>query len=229
MRTIVDAVLLGISGIVDEHPPADDAASSMPMVDAIVGAARDVRAVLAMIELPGGLVRIVLEAIPLTARLRVDVQQILVDDHLESAHFGLEALDVMVGLLATKGGRARELDGQIQRDADALFDLLASLLDDLGGQQVQSAALISLAVPVPQAPRTALGHALDVGEFMVRRQVLCMHREWDSPVAIWTGGTLHKLGLDVCRMSRAWWSRTQNDVCIEAIEAALPEGVLLST
>jgi len=105
---------------------------------------------------PRRLMAPMLESIPLAAALRVDMYLVVVPR--DGRQQGLEVDDLVFWLAALKARVGDVVEWPVEHDADAGLDLLFGLEGVFGRQQVQGAAVVALAVLVPEAPGAAVGH-----------------------------------------------------------------------
>lgn len=115
-----------------------------------------------------------LQAIPLTSTLRVDIELIV---ESEESQF-LEVNNRLAELLASETREFHIVQCPVELDVLACLDLAACGFDDVGGEQVERANLIFLACRagrfvVVLTPAAALGLAVDFGKVVEGREVLC--------------------------------------------------------
>ena len=109
---------------------------------------------------PRRLVAPMLEPVPLAAALRVDMYLVVVCR--DARQQGLEVDDLVFWLAPFKGRVGDVVEGPVEHHADAGLDLLFGLEGVFGRQQVQGAAVVALAVLVPEGPGAAVRHWIGI-------------------------------------------------------------------
>ena len=142
---------------IDQDASSDYPTSLAPIVDTVLVRRRGLLVGEPVVVHPRLLVRKVLQAIPLRARLRVDI-------HLIVQRCEPQPRQIHHLLLERLPAEARELhvlQSPVELDVLAGADLVGGAPDYIWCEQVQRADLIVVAVFVEEAPEAALRLALD--------------------------------------------------------------------
>jgi len=168
-RRVLDPLHVSVGFVVDKDTTADHAADLMPVVQRrkcflcievpeILYQVRRFRQH-AVVAQGSRLVRKMTQAIPLATALGVE-RDLVVEamDH----EWGInEGVNCVVEAFAAEARRLDGADGPVKRNTDAFCGFFEGSLDDGGGEEVEAAQVIFLAIFVKNAPRAALGHAFD--------------------------------------------------------------------
>lgn len=145
---------------VNQDSSSDNTTSLTPIVDAVLNRLRSLFVREAIVVHPRLLVRKVLQAIPLRARLRVDVHLVVQSREAKPGQIH----DLLLESLPTETGELHVLQPPVKLDVLAGADLVGGAADHVGCQQVQRADLVVVAIFVEEAPEATLGLALDFGK-----------------------------------------------------------------
>lgn len=100
------------------------------------------------------------KTVPLRTTLRVELDLVIVS--MASQWAVNEADDLVNESFTAKSRSLYSSNGPVQGDGDTISCLFVCFLDDILSQQVQCSVDILLAILIPNAPSTALGHVLDI-------------------------------------------------------------------